>query len=92
MCRPDTYYLTPIICTQTLPIGDLGERKTEKLIETGKGLDLVIAAVAGNTPAEGVQGHKVHDLRKNQLADIHGCSPPGGSQEDARPAATISSR
>jgi len=79
------------LCPQTgfdvakaLPIGDLGKRHAKKLIPTGEALHIGVSLITGDTPPENVHRYEIHDLRKYQLADIHGCSPPGGSQEDAR--------
>ena len=57
---------------QLLAVGQLGKSHRQKLIHAGEVLDLVIAAVPGYAPAKSTQWQKGHELRKNQLALVHG--------------------
>jgi len=63
---------TSFYVAQAFPVGDLGERHTQELVEASKALDLEIASIADDTSAKDVHGHEVDDLRKYQLADVHG--------------------
>ena len=56
---------------QALAIGHLSECHGEKLIETRKAFDFVIALVAPDAFAEFVEGQKIHHLRKDRSAGIH---------------------
>jgi len=57
---------------QGFSVGQLGKRHGQKLIHAGEVLDLVIAAVPGDAPTKSTQWQKGHELRKNQLALVHG--------------------
>jgi len=58
---------TDLDIAQALAVGELGEGHAQELIETGKGLDLVVAVVALHTLAEGVYWHVVDDLGEDKL-------------------------
>ena len=57
---------------QGFSVGQLGKSHGQKLIHAGEVLDLVIAAVPGYAPTKSTQWQKGHELRKNQLALVHG--------------------
>jgi hypothetical protein len=59
---------------QALAIGQLRERQTEELIQTGEALYLVVATVALNATVELVQRKEIHQLRKHGPASVHGSS------------------
>jgi len=77
--------------SQTFPVGELGKRHAEILIETGETLDLEVAVIPCHALTKGTDRHEVHDLRKNEFASIHRAFPPS-SKEDAPSAKQISSR
>ena len=62
---------THLDIAQALPVGQLGEGHTEKLIKAGERLDLVVAIVAPDTPTESVHRQMVHYLRENEFACVH---------------------
>jgi len=62
--------------SQTFPVGELRERHAVILIEAGEALYLEVAAIPYHALPEGPDRHEVHDLRKNELADMHGFFPP----------------
>ena len=57
---------------QGFSVGQLGKSHGQKLIHAAEVLDLVIAAVPGDATAKSTQWQKSHELRKNQLASVHG--------------------
>lgn len=57
---------------QRFAVGQLGKSHGQELIHAGEVLDLVIAAVLGYAPTKSTQRQKGHELRKNQLALVHG--------------------
>ena len=63
---------------QTLAIGQLGERHTQKLVETSEVFDLVLSVVASDTSAESGQRQVRHHLRKNKFARVHWHSSQSG--------------
>jgi hypothetical protein len=50
--------------SQTLSVGELSKRHTEKLIQTRERFDIVIATIPFYTIAKMVHGQKVHQLGK----------------------------
>ena len=56
---------------QALPVSQLCEGHTQKLIEAGKGLDLVYSAVARHATTKRRQWHMLSDLREHELAQVH---------------------
>jgi hypothetical protein len=79
---------------QAFPVGELGEGQAEELVETGKGFDFVVAAIALYTTPEGVHGQVRHELREDKMAGVHGAELPGSGweSEDGRKASPGSSR
>ena len=57
---------------QRLAVGQLREGHGEELIQAREVLDLVFAPVVGHTPAKRAQRHVQHELRKYELALVHG--------------------
>jgi hypothetical protein len=57
---------------QGFSVGQLGKSHGQKLIHAAEVLDLVIAAVLGDATAKSTHWQKSHELRKNQLALVHG--------------------
>ncbi len=57
---------------QTLPEGQLCEGHAEKLVETGKTQDLVVAPIVSDALAEIVEGKKLEQLREDGFAVVHG--------------------
>ena len=57
---------------QGLAVGQLREGHGEKLIQAGEVLDLVFATVVGHTAAKRAQWQIEHELRKYELALVHG--------------------
>jgi hypothetical protein len=66
---------------QALAVSQLGEGHTEKLIEAGKRLNLMVAVVTLNTPSKGVQRHLFDHLCENEFACIF--SPEPSAHESA---------
>ena len=66
---------TGLDIAQALQKGQLCEGHAEKLVVTGEILDLVVAPVALDAPAEGVQGKMFENLSKDNLACVHGAAP-----------------
>ena len=62
--------------SQTFPVGELRECHAEILIEAGEALYLEVAVIPCHALPKGPDRHEVHDLRKNELADMHGFFPP----------------
>jgi hypothetical protein len=69
----------PGLCTQVdfdvaqgLPIRQLSKGHGKELIQTGEVLDLVFAFVIGDTAAKRAQWQVEHELRKYELALVHG--------------------
>ena len=65
---------------QRLPVGELRKRHGEELIQTREVLDLVIALMGGHTAAKRAQRQVGHELRKHELALVHG----GPSRQNAK--------
>jgi len=63
---------------QTLAIGQLHERHTQKLVETSEVFDLVLSVVTSDTSAESGQRQVRHHLRKNKFARVHRQSSQSG--------------
>jgi hypothetical protein len=57
---------------QRLPLGQLCKGHDEELIQTGEVLDLVLASVVGHTTPKRSQWQIEHELRKIELALVHG--------------------
>ena len=57
---------------QGLAVGQLGEGHGEELVQAGEVLDLVLASVVGHTAAKRAQWQVDHELRKYELALVHG--------------------
>ena len=58
--------------TQGLAVGQLGECHGEELIQTPEVFDLVFSIVIGHTAAKRTQRQMDHELRKYELALVHG--------------------
>lgn len=56
---------------QALAIGQLGKGHAKILIEAGKALDLVLAAIARHATAKRRQRQMLRDLREHQFAQVH---------------------
>src|SRR5208337_2048795 len=56
---------------QTVATSELGKSQTQKLIEAGETLDLVIALVAIHRAPEFGERKQVHQLSKNRPATVH---------------------
>ncbi len=52
--------------------GQLGKCHSKELIQTGEVFDLVLALVVGHTAAKRAQRQVEHELRKYELALVHG--------------------
>ena len=57
---------------QRLAVGQLGKGHGEELIQTREVLDLVFAPMVGHTAAKRAQRQIEHELRKYELALVHG--------------------
>ncbi len=77
---------------QALAIGELGESHAQVLIETGKALHLVMAAIALDAAPEGMKGKVVDHLCENDLARVHKPSPRLKPREHGGPSDRSSSR
>ena len=69
---------------QAFPVGELCEGQAEELVETGKGFDFMVTAIASDTTPEGVHGQVRHELREDEIAGIHGAELPGSGWEFKR--------
>lgn len=63
---------------QALSISQLGERHTQKLVETREVFDLVLSVVASDTTTESGQRQVRHHLRKYKFARVHWQSSQSG--------------
>ena len=57
--------------SEALPIGQLSEGHTKKLVEAAEGFDLVISIVGLNATVKNLQWHVFHHLSENELACKH---------------------
>jgi hypothetical protein len=57
---------------QRLAVGQLGEGHGEELVQASEVLNFVVAAMIGYAAAKGTQGQMRHELRKHELALVHG--------------------
>lgn len=62
---------TNLCFSEALPIGQLSEGHTKKLVETAEGFDLVISVVGLNATAKNLQWHVFHHLSENKFACKH---------------------
>lgn len=62
---------TNLSFSEALPIGQLSEGHTKKLVEAAEGFDLVISVVGLNATAKNLQWHVFHHLSKNEFACKH---------------------
>ncbi len=72
---------------QRLSIRQLGEGHCEELVQAREVLDLVLATVVGHTASKRAQWQIEHELRKNELALVHGSlgrKPAKSPQSDFR--------
>ncbi len=83
---------TGLDIAQALAIGELGESHAQVLIETGKALHLVMAAVALDTAPEAMKGKVVDQLCENDSARVHKPSPRLKPREHGGPSQRKSSR
>jgi len=60
---------------QALPVGQLGEDHTRKLVETSEGAHVEVAAILGHQPAKRMPRDKLHQLGEHKLADMHSRLP-----------------
>ena len=60
---------------QALAVGELGEGHAEILVEAGEARGLVITAIARHAATESMAGQMIHDLRKDEFADVHASLP-----------------
>ena len=79
---------------QAFPVGELCKGQAEELVETGKGFDFMVTAIASDTTPEGVHGQVSHELREDKMAGVHGVKLPGSGweSEHGRKASPGSSR
>ena len=63
---------------QTFPVGKLSEGHAAKLIDTGKGFDLVIAMVTLDTTPKCVHRQMLHHLREDETVRVHAQPPTAG--------------
>lgn len=66
---------------ETFAVGQLGEGHAQELIEAGKLLYLVFPSIAGNAAAKRGQRKVRHELRKYELAGIHGKGSPSSLEK-----------
>ena len=78
--------------SQTLSVGELGERHTEKLVPAGEADHLAIAAVSIDAFAKLVCRDKVHQLGKDRFPEIHALSPHSLIRETGISKGNISNR
>jgi hypothetical protein len=57
---------------QRFAVGQLSKGHGEELIQTGEVLDLVFASIICHATAKRAQWQVEHELRKNELALVHG--------------------
>ena len=57
---------------QRPPTGQLGEGHGKERVQTGEVFDLVFAIVIGHAPTKRAQWQTEHELRKYELALVHG--------------------
>jgi len=69
---------------QALPIGQLSECHTQKLIETLERLDLVLPAVSGYAATKRRQRKMLRQLRENQHSLVHHATPRNQASERDR--------
>ena len=62
---------TGLDIAQTLAIGQLREGHGPKLLGAGAA-SRTVAAVSRDDPFEGAPRQKIHELREQRLADVHG--------------------
>ena len=62
---------TNLCSSEALPIGQLSEGHTKKLVEAAEGFDLVISFIGLNATVENFQWHVFHHLSENELACKH---------------------
>ena len=77
---------------QALAVGQLGEGHAEILIEAGKALDLVVAAIAFDTTAEAMKRQLIDELCEDELARVHEPSSSPWPCEHGREENSASSR
>jgi hypothetical protein len=77
---------------QALAVAELGEGHAQVLIETGKALHLVMAAIALDRAPEAMKGKVVDQLCENDLARVHKPSPRLKPRELGGPGNRSSSR
>jgi len=77
---------------QALPIGQLSEGHTEKLIETRERLDLVFPIVPGNASTKRRQWKMLRQLCENQSSLVHSATPRSQSSERDRTGDCSSNR
>jgi hypothetical protein len=73
---------------QTLPVSQLCKRHRSVLFGAGQRSRPVIAAIARDNLCERRPRHKIHELREQRLADVHGRLP--GKTQETVPAASSS--
>jgi hypothetical protein len=72
---------------QRLAVSQLGKGHGEELVQTREVFDLVLSVVIGHTAAKRAQRQVHHELRKYELALVHGdfCGfPPKNPKSDFR--------
>ena len=77
---------------QALPIGQLGEGHTEKLIEARECLDLVFSTVSGHAATKRCQRKMPRQLCKNQRSLVHHATPRSQFSERDRTGNSSSNR
>ena len=77
---------------QTFSIGQLSKSHAKIMIQAGKTLDLVPSAIARHTTAKRGQWQILRDLRKHQLAQIHGCPLRVSCSQDRKSSLRSSNR
>lgn len=79
---------------QAFPVGELCEGQAQELVETGKGFDFMVTAIALHTTPKGMHRQMRHDLREDKMASVHGVKLPGSGweSEHGRKASPGSSR
>jgi len=75
---------------QALPIGQLREGKTQKLVQTTEAAHVEVAAILRHQTTKRVPRRKRHHLRKHELASVH-WHPRTKSRQAARSSVRNSS-
>jgi len=77
---------------QALSIGQPDERHAEILVETGKGLDLVLSAIACHATTKRCQRQMLRDMHEHELAEVHECPLRVSYSQDRKSKGHFSNR